>query len=245
MGKKIVFLILFLIYSSISFAGPNKIFTIFIDPKFGGTISGPVSKSKQLKSKDVTLKLGKKIKSVIQDKWPDYEVILTREQDVFMSEEKRIKIINSGKEGILLSIGVDWSDDPASRGVSLVNSELIFEDHTSIESENEELNPMYSRMIDSIVDDVSKKIQNNYDSGIRLSKVICGHLVDSTLAKNCSTRIEPDTLLIHSNIPSTLVNLGYLSNDNDIQKLSSDDFYEVVANSICFGLSEYIQMHIR
>lgn len=245
MKKIFLFTVILFCYIGSSIAGQDNSITIFLDPQYLGRDKGPDDKDQDLESGDLTLKLSKKIRSIIMNKWPEYDVILTRDKDAAASEKEKIDLVNSGKQGILLGIVVGWSDDSKKSGITLINSELILGGETEIESKPKQTDSRYSEIMNEIVADLSKELKKNYDEGILLSKRLCNHLTSSILIESCSSSIEPDTLLLHANIPSSLLKIGYLSNKDDFEKLQTDNYLDSIASSICYGLDEYIQERIK
>lgn len=45
----------------------------------------------------------------------------------------------------------------------------------------------------------------------------------------------------YNNVPSVLVELGFITNADDVQKLTSDEYQTIFAESIYQGIIEYYQ----
>jgi len=101
-------------------------FTICIDPGHGGKDVGAYANN--LYEKDITLKLAFKIANLLND-YENTEVLLTRQSDVFVGLDDRVKLANDNKADFFYSIHVNAATNIAARG---------YEDyiHTSLSNES-------------------------------------------------------------------------------------------------------------
>ena len=73
-------------------------FTVVIDAGHGGHDAGAVGRSYGIKEKDLNLIVAKNLAKMITDSFPDVNVILTRETDIFLPLQKRADIVNKCKD---------------------------------------------------------------------------------------------------------------------------------------------------
>lgn len=81
----------------------QKKFKIVVDASHGGEDSGRTGFSKKTFEKDISLQISKKVASKLAQ-YKDIEVILTRSEDITLTNEERVNIANSQKADLLVSI---------------------------------------------------------------------------------------------------------------------------------------------
>jgi len=101
-----------------SFNNPNKKIVV-IDAGHGGKDNGAVVASS--KEKEVSLAIAKKVKEL--NKNTEIEIILTREQDEFLSLKDRANFINNLKPDFVLSIHTNSNFSTELNGVELYVSD--------------------------------------------------------------------------------------------------------------------------
>ncbi|MGC8938578.1 MAG: N-acetylmuramoyl-L-alanine amidase, partial [Thermodesulfovibrio sp.] len=88
---------------------------IVIDPGHGGKDPGAIGPS-GLKEKDVTLDIALKVKELLKNE-PSFEVILTRDRDVFIPLNERTEIANRLQADLFISIHANASSNSYARGI--------------------------------------------------------------------------------------------------------------------------------
>ena len=95
--------------------GPDdKIDVICVDPGHGGEDYGAVGQ-KKTREKDVVLKIGRKLANLIR-KDKRFKVVMTRDQDKYVSLEDRAKIANKAGADLFISIHANASPKKSVRG---------------------------------------------------------------------------------------------------------------------------------
>ena len=89
---------------------------IVIDPGHGGKDSGAIGVRKQLE-KNITLAVGKLLKRKIESNGK-FDVILTRNRDIFLKLRERTKIAKKSNADIFISLHADYNKNK-NRGISL------------------------------------------------------------------------------------------------------------------------------
>ncbi len=81
-----------------------------IDPGHGGKDSGCVSPSGKTKEKTVVLDICKRLAAKITAGYPDVKVIMTRDDDTFVTLQGRADIANRNDANLFISIHVNSVD---------------------------------------------------------------------------------------------------------------------------------------
>ena len=78
-----------------------------------------------------------------------------------------------------------------------------------------------------------------YQEDIDLAKFVNNQIVKNVNMNNRNVREKKYIVIANTNIPAILVELGFLSNNEDRAKLSDDQYLELFAESIYKGILEY------
>lgn len=244
--KKLFLAIITLFLSLPSFA---EVWTIAIDPGHGGKDPGAIGRNLKIYEKNVTLSIAKELK-ILLDKDPNFRGVLTRKGDYFISVPDRSEIARKNKANYLISIHADSSATPNFRGASVwvlsnrrANSEMgqWLEDH---EKQSELLGGAGSvlasdneRYLNQTVLDL--QFSHSQRSGYELGKRVLGKMSQVTTLVKKAPQHASLSVLRSPDIPSILVETGFLSNATEEQKLASAAYRRQIARSIYQGLVEY------
>lgn len=77
-------------------------------------------------------------------------------------------------------------------------------------------------------------------NSVKLAKVIQNQLVIDTGAKDRGTRTADLSVIRNTTMPAVLTEIGFLSDENEQEKLLSEDYQEKVAEAIANGLTNYL-----
>jgi N-acetylmuramoyl-L-alanine amidase len=72
-----------------------------------------------------------------------------------------------------------------------------------------------------------------------LAKAIHEQIVDNAGMKNRGVKDYHFYVVRNNNVPSVLVELGFITNSSDYQKLISDQYQNIFAQSIYNGIVQY------
>jgi N-acetylmuramoyl-L-alanine amidase len=219
-----------------------KVRTIVLDPGHGGKDPGAVGRS-GLREKDITLKLGLMLREKLtQD--AGAKIILTRQTDVFIPLEERTAIANSRDADLFVSIHINASPRRAASGIetyilSLSNTEearrlAARENATSTRSVSD---------LEFILNDLIKTAKTN-DSA-RLATIVQQNLVADLRKKYDSIRSNgvkgaPFYVLVGTKMPAILVEVSFISNPEEEERLKDENYLREVVEGISAGIVEYI-----
>jgi N-acetylmuramoyl-L-alanine amidase len=225
-----------------AFASPLK---VMIDPGHGGTDAGAVYGP--AKESEISLKVAHHLKSLIE-KSKDFSVTLTRSADQNLSLQERVQKAEQEKADLFISIHANASTDQRARGVEFYFQNQLPPDEESLflaNAENQSLQeapanaPSLSKKSDvtAIIEDLKRhtKMQNSY--------VLSEKLLKSWGKKESNAiRQAPFFVITRTTIPSVLVELGFISNPKESQKLIRSEYQKEIAQKIFQGILDYKEM---
>jgi N-acetylmuramoyl-L-alanine amidase len=217
-----------------------RIRKIVIDPGHGGKDPGAIGPT-GLKEKDVVLSIAKILKKKLED--AGYEVVLTREDDTYISLWRRIYIAN--KEGADLFISIhansaryrrasgfevyylaEATDDEARALAAAENYPLGF---------NEELpDNIY---VQATIWDLL--YAGNREESMILADRICRALNRQLGTRNRGVKSANFYVLRGVQMPAVLVEVGFISNRYEEKKLRNWSFKNRIAEAILEGIRSY------
>lgn len=218
---------------------------VVIDPGHGGKDPGAIGRS-GLREKDVTLDIAKRLKSIL--KTQGVNVTLTREYDEFISLGQRAAVANREDADFLISIHANASRSRWISGVEVFYlSEAIDESQRSLsaaENYNLNLRENYSgKNTAAILWDLIYK--ENRRSSIDLAELICYFLSRDLAQRNRGNKPAQFYVLKGTNIPAVLIEVGFISNRKEEEKLRERSYREKIAQAIAAGLTQYNQRFAR
>lgn len=219
---------------------------IVVDPGHGGGDPGALGPN-GLNEKDLTLAAAKELKRQLEATGR-YEVILTRQRDVFVSLRRRVEIARKAKANLFISLHADHHDNPKVRGLSV----YTLSDKAS-DAEAEQLARRENKS--GIVSGVD--LSEGYDAEV--AQILISLVQQTTL--NCSAifatlhlvpELSKDAKLLGRarrfagfrvlkapDIPSVLVELGYLSNPKERSRLISKTHRAALMKRIVAAIDAY------
>ena len=214
--------------------------TIVVDAGHGGKDPGAMGRG-GLREKDVVLKVAQKVATKLKGK--GYTVIMTRNRDVFIPLEERTAIANTKKADLFVSIHVNATVNRSARGVETYYLSLAStpEERQAAALENAVSSKQLGEL-QSILADIMKnsKIKESRKfAGIMQSSLIRGMQKRYKKVKNRGVRKAPFFVLIGAQMPSILVEVGFLSNKVEEKRLRSSKYLDGLATEIATGVDRY------
>jgi N-acetylmuramoyl-L-alanine amidase len=233
MSKVLSFILIFVIFFPLlASAEPvsPKNYRVVIDPGHGGTDTGATHKDAKVTfyEKDFTLKLSLEIKRQLEQK--KYPVTLTRERDQDVALNARTGIANREKAKIFISIHMNAFEPGAHKkadGVEtfILNNTTDASSKRLAELENKGLDPTQGsdltqeREVNLILKDLT--IDANLSESKRLACAIQKQLISVTRQKARGVKQAMFVVLLGADMPSVLLEAGFMSSSNDRKLLDS------------------------
>lgn len=233
----------------------KHIVNVVIDPAKGGINQGLATPDGSMKEKDISLDLAKRVKAELE-KNDDVKVWLTREYDDNLDLKTRVAEIEKHKADILVSIRLNaQSKSNEAEGMDTYYADLgstkklNTEEKSSIKPKDDDSD---IKSLDSTDTEKSKSDEKKQEK-IRLEKAkerdkLCKKLAESIQSTTLSFVDFKDRgiskknfdIIKYTDMPSVIVQCGFISNESDGTKLQSEDSRQNIADGISDGILNYI-----
>ena len=219
---------------------------IVLDPGHGGKDPGAISASGYYE-KHITLKMAKELKQSLEATGK-YRVMLTRSDDRALALKSRVKIARDAKADLFISIHADSAKNSRAKGLSVYTLSERASDRESAalaERENKAdalINMDFSDKtpeVANILIDLARRDTMN------TSKDLANYMV-SEMSR--TVRVLPDThrfagfaVLKAQDIPSVLVEIGYLSNREEERLIRNPAYREKLAKALTRAIDKFFE----
>jgi len=224
---------------------------IALDPGHGGKDPGALGR-KGSQEKNIVLKIAKKVKAYI-DKQPGMRAVLTRNGDYYVGLRQRLAIARKHDADIFISIHADAFKNKHSKGASVfalsqrgATSEAARwlaekENYSELGGVNlDELNDD-SGLIRSVLIDLSQTA--TIGASLALGSQILNYIDDIASLHHSKVEQARFVVLKSPDIPSILIETGFISNPTEERKLASTKYQRRLASAILRGLKRYFWLH--
>jgi N-acetylmuramoyl-L-alanine amidase len=224
-----------------------KVKTIAIDAGHGGHDPGAIGQS-GLKEKHITLDVAKRLAVLVKERL-GCTVVMTRDRDVFIPLDQRPFIAKSHKADLFISIHVNANRKKKTKGIETYVQGLKASDREAMATAARE-NAMSPRTISELDDEVTKmlkdlKIDNKIEESIQLAGTVQASMV-STVKPVQKTVVNHGVksaffyVLMNTNMPSILAEIGFISNPEEEKLLKKDSYKQAIAEALYQGVKKYV-----
>lgn len=229
-------------------ASPKKRITVVIDAGHGGKDPGATGSVLKLKEKDVNLSVALELGRLLYAE-PGYRVIFTRKTDVFIPLDERAQRANKEKADLFISIHANASPNRSTYGTETYvvgssskedmavamreNASIFYEEnykarYGGFDPNKSESYIMFDMMQSSFLAqsiDLAQHVQKRFVA-------TCGR-------SDRSVKQAGFLVLKQTNMPSILVELGYLSNPKEEKYLKKESSRKALAKAIFEAVLKY------
>ncbi len=217
---------------------------ILIDPGHGGNDGGAETPN-GIQEKTITLAFAKKLQELLIATGR-FDVALSRDGDRFMLLEQRVQLARDNRADLFISIHADTFEDPAIRGASVYTrdeqaSDVL--DKVLAEQENKvdllagyELPEAEPAVVNILVDLMRREMRRQ---SFVAASFIVNQLKPSVRVRRFPLRRADFFVLQSPDVPSILLELGFLSNVSDAENLTSPRWRDRVAEAVARGIAQY------
>ncbi len=217
---------------------------VIIDPGHGGIDSGAETVD-GIKEKDIVLAFSLRLQELLIEAGR-FDVALTREQDTFLRLEERVALARTNKADLFISIHADSFQQPEIRGASVYtrdeNATDVL-DKVLADTENKSdviagfaMPQMTPEIVDILLDLMRREMRVQ---SFMAAQAIVHQLEPSVQLRRFPVRQADFLVLQAPDVPSVLVELGFLSNAGDTANLVQSDWQNRTAEAIARGISTY------
>ncbi|OCG05185.1 hypothetical protein A9G12_05470 [Gilliamella sp. wkB112] len=225
---------------------------IAVDAGHGGKDSGAVGKN-NLYEKTVTLSIAKKLTNLLNQD-PNFKGVLTRSSDNFISVFQRSEIARKNKANLLISIHADAAPNRSASGASLwvLSTKRADTELGRWLEQGEKQSQLLGGAGDALSDDHNPHLsQAVLDLQFSYSQRVGYELATQVLKEMTSSiklhkrRPEHASLgvLRSPDIPSILVEVGFISNEGEESLLASNAHQDKIAKAIYQGVKNYVRQN--
>jgi N-acetylmuramoyl-L-alanine amidase len=254
MRKKILYIIVFLVGlflpATILAEPPSKKFVVVIDAGHGAHDAGAVNRRLKIKEKDINLKTALKLGEMIEKNCPDVKVVYTRKKDVFVELHRRAQIANNAKADLFISIHTNSVAKGTVRGAETYTLGMARAEENLAEAKRENevilLESNYQTTYKGFNPNSSESyIIFEFMQDANMSQSVSFAKKVQSQFRNNSKRIDKGVkqagflVLRETSMPSVLIELGFISTDDEAQYLISEKGSSSMAQSIYRAFVSY------
>ncbi len=213
--------------------------TIVLDPGHGG--KDPGASWRGVKEKDLVLDIAKRLKPLLEKKL-GCKVLLTRNRDVFLPLEDRTALANTHDADLFISLHLNAAPSHRLSGVETYFLNLASDDESMRVAARE--NATTERSISDlqvILNDLmlNSKINESNRLARSLQKGLLKEMRTSWRVRDLKVKQAPFYVLIGARMPAVLVELGFITNPTEHQRLTKSTYRERLAEGIADGVAAY------
>lgn len=220
---------------------------IVIDPGHGGVDPGAVGANGKYE-KDVVLSLAQSLKSELEGSGR-YRVLLTRDTDVFIKLANRVKFARDHGADLFVSVHADSLPRPNVSGASVYTlSDKASDEQTAKLAARENKADLIAGIDLSVEDEEVANILVNLAmrDTMNQSKYFANTLVDTFNTGGLKLLDRPHryagfAVLKAPDIPSILIEAGFMSNKQEANTLASQSHQDRFARSVRNGIDAYFK----
>jgi N-acetylmuramoyl-L-alanine amidase len=198
----------------------HRMRVIAIDPGHGGSDRG--AKGRLYEEKALVLGIAYKLRNVLRKK--GYQVVMTRDRDVFPSLKQRPEYANKRHADIFISLHANSAGKK-----SYINGIETFSATPAGAASTHDSKPKYKR-----------ENGNSYDkNNSRLAYEIHKSLIKKTKAEDRGLKKARFLVIREAKCPAVLLELGFLTNPREERALGRSAYQQALADAIAEGIMNY------
>ncbi|MDR0418346.1 MAG: N-acetylmuramoyl-L-alanine amidase [Puniceicoccales bacterium] len=198
-----------------------KLKTVVIDAGHGGKDSGAVNQRLNISEKTLTLKIAQLLQERLTKQ--QITVIMTRQTDIYKDLKDRSK--DAANADAFLSIHINAAQNPSAHGVECY------------------VHRLKDNFFENTKNNSSQKISQQWD--IPLAYCVHSALQKETGLTDRGVKKANFAVFKKLPCPGVLVEIGFISNDNEASRLNNPTFQETIVQGIINGLKKYEENLIK
>lgn len=229
----------------------NRIYTIVIDPGHGGKDPGARGK-RGTEEKTVVLAIAKKLAQKI-NQGTNTRTVLTRTEDRFVPLRERIELARKGNADLFIAIHADAYFDDNARGASVfaLSKRGATSEAARWLAQQENYSELGEVALDSLKDRslqlrsvlIDLAQTSTIRESIRLGNRVLDALDDISSLHHSYVEQAPFMVLKSPDIPSVLIEIGFITNLDEEKRLRDPLYQEKIAHALAIGIKEYVNKY--
>lgn len=218
---------------------------IVIDPGHGGPDSGAQAKTGD-EEKEVVLDVGKRLRDQLL-KTNRYRVVMTRDDDYYVPLDERVAIARTNNAALFISIHAD----SLSKGAGEASGATIYtlserasdsdaQKLADKENDSDKFAGYLARQPDDIANILFDLAQRNTKNHSALfARTLAGSIKGAARLHKSPLRSAGFVVLKSPDVPSVLLELGYLSSPDDLKQMTSETWREKVSAAVVAAIDKF------
>jgi N-acetylmuramoyl-L-alanine amidase len=224
---------------------------VVLDPGHGGIDTGTRAPNGECE-KDIVLAFAKTLRDHLE-KSGKYRVLLTRADDTFVALPDRVQIARQAGAALFISIHADFlphkEGDAEGATVYTLSDRPSDPQAARVAAEENRADVIAGVNLKDEPDDVAGILldlaqRETKTFSLQFAHKLVADLKSATHLNKDPVRSAGFRVLRAPDVPSVLVELGYVSNKEDLQSLNSDGWRDRTADSITAAVNEYFATHL-
>ena len=227
-----------------------KLSTIVIDPGHGGHDPGCISADKKTQEKTIALDIAQRLSRKIGESLPGVKTVLTRSDDKFVTLSGRADIANDLGADLFISIHVNAQakgtsasgysihclgqssregNDLFSKNLDLIkreNSVILLEDDYKTRYQGFDPSDPQSYILFSLMQNA------HLEHSLVFAEEVANAMKGGPIAHNRGVSQDPFWVLWRTTMPAVLVEVGFITNANDLKALRSPADRDRIADNL-------------
>jgi N-acetylmuramoyl-L-alanine amidase len=224
---------------------------IVLDPGHGGLDTGTKAPSGELE-KDIVLDVAKRLRALLE-KSGKYRVLMTRTDDTFVPLADRVEIARNAGAALFVSIHADslpHKEGDAQGATVYTLSETASDPQAAQLAEEENRADVIAGVdltnepddVAGILLDLAQRETKTYS--MQFAHKLVNELKGTTRLHKDPVKSAGFRVLRAPDVPSVLVELGYVSNKQDLQSLLSDTWRDHTAGAMGQAIDDYFSARV-
>jgi N-acetylmuramoyl-L-alanine amidase len=224
---------------------------LVLDPGHGGIDTGTRAPGGEME-KDIVLDLAKRLRVRIE-KSGKYRVVMTRTDDTFIPLAERVDIARKTQASLFVSLHADYlshrEGDAQGATVYTLSDKASDPEAANLAEEENRADVIAGVDLKTQPQDVAGILIDLAQRETKTFSIQFAHKLVSELKG--VTRLHKDPIksagfrvLRAPDVPSVLIELGYVSNKDDLKSLMSDAWRDQTADSIAKAIDAYLSTHV-
>ena len=223
---------------------------VAISAGHGGEDPGSIGYDGRIKEKNVTLAISQALYERLE-KLPGYKPVMIREGDYYVELKRRPEIARQNRADLFVAIHADWYRNSRARGVTVyaLSGDRADRENSARVAEKENSADLLGGVggdlaLGELDDDVALTLVSLQMAWSMEQSLMAGTSILDSLAgvtRIRKTKVQQASLQVLNSpdIPSILIETGYLTNPEEAQRLSNRNFQERMALAIADGVANY------